>query len=638
MQINPSVQIGRTEASGQQLTVGKGIGAFAGIGKGETVLVEVVEIQPGQVVLKTPDGKLINAEFKGTPTLMPGDTVELMMEGRGSGQVQMRMTAVNGQTVNLEAGEIQVKLMDLGIEPSQANTRAAEFLADRGMLPTAARITTLLNIAEQFPNIPSNVALFMVANKIPVSEQNINLLLQWFSDPQPLADKAQQLVTILSNIAPESVPQQSSFLQAFFESVGNAKTDIPQHFFQSDGMQQLAAGLLGASEGEARMEIAQFLAQTDLSPQQKMEATQVLLIAFRAANGAQAAPAAADGQPVVLPQGTGEQGATAQAVPAAPVTPGDAAPVSQQPQNMQQVPQQALSGERPVIQQNTTGQQQAAPVQGPPAEAPQIIQTQGQATPQTQAAGPQQAVIEQPANQPAAQNPVVAQQAVPTAVQTATQQAVSPQVVTAEIQQIINELTSFVVPMKRDVPADAESLQQALKNQQSLADGVRNGLARIAGESAYLTQKAGDMASQIRMGNQLDSFYYCQIPFTVAQQKNNAELYVFERKQQGEGQGEGERTRTTVLIALETQYMGRVETVLRSEEDQLTLEFRVETDRVQKYLSGTVAELQEALGQQEFEVKEIRVVKMIEPTTPMNAMQMVAEQEFFSLQSVDISV
>jgi len=596
MQIYPSVQVGKTEASGQNQTIGKGTDPFAGIGKGEKVLVEVVEVKPGQVVLKAADGKLINADFKGTPVLMPGDTVELMMEGRGSGQVQMRMTAVNGQTVNLEAGEIQVKLMELGIEPSQANIRAAEFLMDRGMLPTAARITTLLNIAEQFPNVPSNVALFMVANKIPVNEQNVNILMQWFSDPQPLSDKAQQLVTILSNIAPENIQQQSSFLQSFFESVGNAKTDIPQQFLQSEGVQQLAVSLSGASEGEARLAIAQFIAQTDLNPQQRAEATQVLMNAFRAANSAQTA--GTDGN-------------------------------SAQQNTVQAGPGQAPQGDIGQVQNTQiTGQQQGTLVQGQqPAQGQPVTAQQAVQNPQAQTAEAQ------PVLQQAAQVAATNVQAPPVAAQAATPQTAIAQ----EIQQIIQELTRFVVPMKRDVPADAESLHQALRNQQTLAEGVRNGLARIAGESTYLAQKAGDMTSQIRMGNQLDNFYYCQIPFTVAQQKNNAELYVFERKQ-NQGAEEGERTRTTVLIALETQYMGRVETVLRSEEERLSLEFRVETARVREYLENTVAELQSALNDQDFEVKEIRVVQMKEPTTPMNAMQMVAEQEFFSLQSVDISV
>jgi hypothetical protein len=158
----------------------------------------------------------------------------------------------------------------------------------------------------------------------------------------------------------------------------------------------------------------------------------------------------------------------------------------------------------------------------------------------------------------------------------------------------------------------------------------------MAGDTSNVAQKAADMSSRIQMGNNLENFYYCQIPFEINRQQNTAELYVFERKKGSSG--EGERVNSTILIALETQNMGRVETVMRAESDVISIEFRVESKPVQGYLQKEAEELEELLWAIDFDVKEVRVVMMETPATPLNVDQVLGEKEIFNLQTVDISI
>ncbi|HBU13050.1 MAG TPA: hypothetical protein DEB31_10135, partial [Clostridiales bacterium] len=205
-----------------------------------------------------------------------------------------------------------------------------------------------------------------------------------------------------------------------------------------------------------------------------------------------------------------------------------------------------------------------------------------------------------------------------------------------EMQQALHELNKFLVPMKQDVSADAEALQSSLKNQHTAMESVHSSLARAAGEQNQATQRAANLSSRIQMGNNLENFYYCQIPFEIAQRQQTAELYVFERKRKaGE---DGERTNTTILIALETQHMGRVESVMRAEQDELSIEFRVENDAVLKYLHDAGGELRKELQNSDFAVREIKVTRIEVPATPLNADQLVGEKEQFMLQAIDISV
>ena len=63
--------------------------------------------------------------------------------------------------------------------------------------------------------------------------------------------------------------------------------------------------------------------------------------------------------------------------------------------------------------------------------------------------------------------------------------------------------------------------------------------------------------------------------------------------------------------------MGRVETVLRAMESQLTIEMRVQDSRVKRYLQRHLEELSQNIAN--YKVQGIEVTFMDEPVTPQNA-------------------
>lgn len=567
MQISGMMQVSPA-GNGNKPGIGGGLSAFERLAPGQSTQAQVVEVSEGKLTLKTATGDLVQADFPKDSGIVPGDVLELTLVTKGEGQMQLRLTAINGQTVNLEANEMQVYLMNMGVQPSESNTKAAQFLLDRNVFPTAAKISTLLKIAEQFPLLEAAVAFFMAENEVPVTRQNVETLQRWFSQPQPIGDTAQELSNILEQMitSGQTVEEKPDFIESFLNRVSAQEGQAATKSIAPEALRALAQQLSGLEEGQAVAAIQKFTAAVQVTQEQKAALSAILVGAYETAKHTQAASEAQ--------------------MPASEAAPQEQAGIQKQ--------------------QIAEGQEQPA--------GRTDRQAQGSAAGRETAAATGQGV-------PLQEQPVQRQGGNGQAVQ--------------EAKQIIQALEKFFTPVRQDAE-NAAMLQQALKGQQALAENVRENAARLTGEGGYLTQKAGEMSSQIKIGAELNHFYYCQIPFETGGNKNTAELYVFERNR---GKQEGERTRMTVLIALETQYMGRVESVLRTESGELTVELRVENERVERFLQEAAEQLAGELKESDFKIGGISVCRIKTPVTPLNATQALgAEAPAARVEGIDIRI
>lgn len=556
MQIQGMMQVSPAGNGNTPGTQG-GLSAFERLAPGQSTQAQVVEVSEGKLTLKTATGDLVQADFPKDSGIVPGDILELTLVTKGEGQTQLRLTAINGQTVNLEANEMQVYLMNLGVQPSESNTKAAQFLLDRNVFPTAEKINTLLKIAEQFPQLEAAVAFFMAENEVPVTKQNVETLQRWFSQPQAIGDTAQELSGILEQMitSGHTVEGKPDFTEAFLNRISTQEGRTVTKNIAPEALSALAQQLSGLEEGQAMAAIQKFAAAAQLPQEQKAALTAFVIGAYDAVKNTQAENGTQTPASEAMPQEQpGAQG-------------GQIAQASEQPTGR-------MDGQ---VQGNAAGREMAATGQG---------------------------VGTVPLQEP------------PVQIQSGNGQAVQ------EAKQMIQALEKFFAPVRQDAE-NAAVLQQALKGQQALAENVREGAARLTGEAGYLTQKAGEMSSQIKIGAELNQFYYCQIPFETGGNKNTAELYVFERNREKQ---KGDRTRMTVLIALETQYMGRVESVLRTESGELTVELRVENERVERFLQEAAEELSSELKGSDFKIGGISVCRIKTPVTPLNATQALGEE------------
>lgn len=623
---------------------------FQAVREGQVVKAEVVEAQGSSLTLKMPDGTTVKADFPGAQVMLAGDKLELMMMSKGDGSVHLRLTSVNGQPVHLGTGDLQVRLMDMGIQPSEVNTKAAQFMVDRNIQPTPERVALLVKIAMSYPELPASAALFMAANDVPVTQENVNLIMQWIQGKGDMGAETQQLMNQLMQILEQAgqstqggtaqgaegkTPAQAENVAAGMAAEGGeqagGKPAAAQTAEEPAVQQQTAPQAEKMSEAEAKFMAALDSITLPEGAQQTAQAPQ----AAQTAEGAviENAPA-----PAVLSEA---QQTVFREVFMLAIKGGAA------DDPVKSLPQSAVADLMTTLQNMNEGEAKQA-IEGflskfqLPAEQKQqaaqtlltAFQSAKAAAGDTQPSQPGQVMQ----GDALAANPAQSGQGTSTHTNTPAaggQNTGLDSAAVREMQQVLQTLAKFTVSMKRDVPADAENLQNAVKSQQSAADSVHSSLSRIMGETSAPAQRAADISSRIQLGNSIDNFYYCQIPIEIDKQKNTAELYVFERKQKG---GEESRTNTTILIALETENMGRVETVMRSELEHLGIEFRVESDAVLSYLSKSTAELGKLLTEGDFAVREIKVVRMDKPATPLNVDKVLGREENFQLQAVDISV
>lgn len=100
--------------------------------------------------------------------------------------------------------------------------------------------------------------------------------------------------------------------------------------------------------------------------------------------------------------------------------------------------------------------------------------------------------------------------------------------------------------------------------------------------------------------------------------RNTAELYVFENNRRSSEKNLS--SGYTILVALDTRNIGRVESVLRLSGGQLEVEFRLEDEQVCQYISKHAGRLRDAITA--FPVGRISVQTIQTPVTPQNALSL----------------
>lgn len=569
MQISGIVNVNTANDAKNQTTIQNL--PFSDIAPGEKATAEVVAVEGRQITLKTADGTEVKTEFPAGTPVAPGDVVELMMVEKGQNMVHLKLSAINGQTVSLETNDLQVYLMKMGVQPSQLNQSAAELLVRHQVTPTPEKIAMLFEIAAQFPELPASVAVFMADNKVPPTQENVDAIMKWVTDPASFGKDVAALGEMIANAdTPTANGQGTQATQAAQTASPQAGQDVK---IQPDVLANALLRELGANATPAQREAAPEAAIRDLAARlATMEPEQALSTISEFVEGTKLP--ASEKQGLTLLLAAGYETATKEAA------------AKPQPGVQPEVVTRPASGAEQVGAEGKTQNAQNA------------------------------ANAEQNAAQMNAQAPVDAKGS-------------------GEARQLLNLLEKFFAPIKRDVPADAKMIEETLKGQQNLADTVKTGVARLMGEQSSAALRTNDLSAQARLGNQMDNFYYCQIPFQVNEEKNTAELYVFERNR---GRKDGEAENVTVLIALETQNIGRVESVMRAAGEKLSVEFRVETDRIADYLLAGKDEFSTAMEQGGFQIEEVRVRRMDEPVTPLNAMKVLDKAPEVNIRGIDIQI
>lgn len=630
MQISNMMGVRPADAGMPGQVAGPQVAAFGSYTTGQTITGEVVSVADNTANIQLPNGKEVQMQFPQEVPARPGDSVDLTLMSKSQNSVQLKMEAINGQSVRLEASNMEAYLMDRGIPPTRLNEAAAQVFIRNQITPTPRNVSNLIDVAASLPEVPTSLALVMAENNVPPTQENADILAKWANEPATLGSDVAALETMVARDS--GVSAFATALESGVQQAGSPQ--LAASIMNAPGFEQLAqqlAGMTGQDAAPAQQAIQSFVATLDLPPQEQQAAQTILTDAFAATAEQFGEPvqlqtqtAAPQAARTAMPQLATGDGAANQVTAAAQTEQGASQTQAAQEQTAPQAPADSASaqstqstGRRDVSQLQAAIEQKTAEAQ-PKQEARQSVAVPA-AEQEAQASasksenswnGPRRITVPTGEAQTAERPP-----------EQAAARSGDEASVRNEASQILSNLQKFVVRTKggrEAVQEDGAALQQGVRHQRELANLTKASVSRLFGQDAPAAQRANQLSSEVRLGSQMDQFFYAQIPYQTAEQKGTADLYVFQRKPQ---KAEAERTHITVLIGLDTQHMGRVESVLRSADGQLSVEFRVATARVQRFMEDSMKTFSEEMKESGFPLESVRVTQIREKVTPVNAMK-----------------
>ena len=127
-----------------------------------------------------------------------------------------------------------------------------------------------------------------------------------------------------------------------------------------------------------------------------------------------------------------------------------------------------------------------------------------------------------------------------------------------------------------------------------------------------------------------------QIPFMMNDQtQNTAELFIYENKNKSKTEN-GEEF--AILVGLDTQYIGRVETLIRFQHKNVSLKFGLENDDTLANIKSSEARLAESIESTGFHLVEMNVSKLEKRTTVLNAEEVLSKNTAKVYENIDVRI
>jgi hypothetical protein len=141
---------------------------------------------------------------------------------------------------------------------------------------------------------------------------------------------------------------------------------------------------------------------------------------------------------------------------------------------------------------------------------------------------------------------------------------------------------------------------------------------------------------QMELADRAARFEHIQLPLTAAEgEYRTAELFVF-RRQGGRKRDGG--SGVSILVALDTEHIGRVETLIREADGRVSLEFRLEQLEMAETFSANSAPLREAVEAAGYQLTGMRYAGLEKRTTVVNAGELMALEAGEAVPGIDVQI
>ncbi len=155
----------------------------------------------------------------------------------------------------------------------------------------------------------------------------------------------------------------------------------------------------------------------------------------------------------------------------------------------------------------------------------------------------------------------------------------------------------------------------------------------MPGKEALLN-KLDQTIAQTKLSNDIQQYAFVQIPVQLGEHRTTAELYVMKRKH---GKKAIDPEDVTVVVALDTQNMGRVESVVKVERKSVALHAKVSEEPVAAHMRTGSAKLHSLLTDVGYRLSDFNARLQENKVTPLNVENRM-EREYKPLQAMDFRI
>ena len=615
MQVSPDKNVRVTET--------KSIGRIpvspehaAGLSDGDFLVAKVEQVRGDTLLLRAEGGVLLNAALQGNMSLAEGDVIEA--------------------AVSKEGGICLLYIVNV-LHTGGQNGGGTEAAV------SPQTLSALLSVIKRNPGLDADIALYLAQNNIPDTAENIAALSQMsrgtgigallgqvlgllvqeaktaqkgdtLSPAAPTGDTVSQGGPLAAR--PDAAPRQGQPQRAGMaqdqatvggqpqtapteQGTANRQAPLPKISRAADTPPQTAAAGTNPAPGTARTDTQQ-AASVPVQSQGAQGQVNTSDGTVTATVGTQA------GEPSI------SQGPMA--TPEPPQARQDAAGTAQPQQNAANTAQPRQNADKPTgpqtaVRQDSAGakQPQAAPPQGAPVKPGEVPAEENRQNAGQNLAAQAAARGENPQANRATGilNPIMQEEP----------GARTPQGQEEQIGRLIRGF--FLQPEEhtgKEVKRRADEMSRGLKT-------LKSELIQTDNKYRELFLKSVDQAlRQIELADRAARFEHMQIPIAFKEgEHRTAELFVFRRKNGRKG---GAAAGRSILVALDTDHMGRVETLIREESGSISLEFRLQNPDMTENFKQHSEPLRKTVEAAGYRLSGMRFAGLEKKTTVLNAGEM----------------
>jgi|GEM_PF-1844128 len=594
-----------------------------GLSQGDILIAEVTDIKGDQVYLKNQDGgALLTAKLLSDIAVSVGDYVETVVDEAGGGRYVLRVIDISHQ-------------MPFGSEADAG----LEMLTARSQSARAQALLNTLAMLKSNPGADPKAAAFLSRHGIAGTAQNIETLSQMAKGISPVT-------ALLAEVIQSFGPMRNSAgaLTQTAAPMANADTGSAMQTAQTAANTDAMAQNPVSTEGQTHQTSDAVVPQAAQPNQSRISSQAQENTTIRTEHGqmnaADGSQASTENRTIAQPAAQKNNQAAGQGAmqtPTASTQSADkAAPHTQAAQTMPETAQQIQNTGDPAQAAQTIIHDASQTAQPVVASANTAEKSVGDAQPSVPDAAAKTDTMQVPVKPGA---PIDTAQSVKTTagkteIPAQQNDAAIPKEVTSE--QIagkahamfvdLNDADKLAVHLKKAV----QELPEQLKELKLLIEHTDN----IVKDT--VAPKFDQIEKQMSMLNDVKRFDCYQIPLqTGPQQQTAAELYVYRYRG---SKKTVDPENILILLGLDTQYMGRVETLIKTSGKSLGIEFNLEDMRLSEEMKEDAVYLEQAAEDAGYHLAGVSVKELAVRTTVLNAQDRLEKETGGTAGNVDVRI